>query len=28
VVAQLERDGAVGRLLATVTLVSAWGRVP
>jgi hypothetical protein len=26
-VAQLERDGAAGRLLATITLVSAWGRV-
>lgn len=26
-VAQLERDGASGRLLATITLVTAWGRV-
>jgi SAM-dependent methyltransferase len=26
VVSQLERDGAAGRLLAMITLVSAWGR--
>jgi SAM-dependent methyltransferase len=26
-VAELERDGASGRLLATITLVSTWGRV-
>jgi SAM-dependent methyltransferase len=28
VVSQLQRDGAAGRLLVTLTLVSAWGRVP